>query len=46
MKIIHTSDWHLGISLHNASLLEEQKNFVDFLASAVKEHNIDCRRYL
>ncbi|HBD63283.1 MAG TPA: exonuclease sbcCD subunit D [Clostridiales bacterium] len=42
MKIIHTSDWHLGISLHNASLLEEQKNFVDFLASAVKEQNIDA----
>lgn len=42
MKIIHTSDWHLGISLHNASLLEEQKNFVDFLASAIKEQNIDA----
>ncbi len=42
MKIIHTSDWHLGISLHNASLLEEQKNFVDFLAMTVKEQNIDA----
>ncbi len=42
MKIIHTSDWHLGISLHNASLLEEQKNFVDFLAKAIKEQNIDA----
>ncbi len=42
MKIIHTSDWHLGISLHNASLLEEQKNFVDFLAMTIKEQNIDA----
>lgn len=42
MKILHTSDWHLGISLHSASLLEEQKSFVDFLINAVKEHNIDA----
>lgn len=42
MKIIHTSDWHLGISLHNASLLEEQKSFVDFLINVVKEQNIDA----
>lgn len=42
MKIIHSSDWHLGISLHNASLLEEQKSFVDFLINAVREQNIDA----
>lgn len=42
MKIIHSSDWHLGISLHGASLLEEQKNFADFLINAVKELNIDA----
>jgi exonuclease SbcD len=42
MKIIHTSDWHLGISLHNASLIEEQKNFVDFLVNTVKEKSIDA----
>ncbi|MGD9569363.1 MAG: exonuclease SbcCD subunit D [Sedimentibacter sp.] len=42
MKIIHTSDWHLGISLHSASLIEEQRSFVDFLIQAVKENNIDA----
>lgn len=42
MKIIHTSDWHLGISLHNASLIEEQKSFINFLIKAVKEQNIDA----
>lgn len=42
MKIIHTSDWHLGISLHNASLLEEQRSFVDFLINVIKEKNIDA----
>ena len=41
MKIIHTSDWHLGISLHNSTLIEEQRSFVDYLISFVKEENID-----
>ena len=41
MKIIHTSDWHLGISMHNATLIEEQKSFVNFLINIVKEQNID-----
>lgn len=42
MKIIHTSDWHLGISLHNASLIEEQKSFINFLINVAKEQNIDA----
>lgn len=42
MKIIHTSDWHLGISLHSTSLIEEQRSFVDFLIGVVKEKNIDA----
>jgi len=41
MKIIHTSDWHLGISLHNASLIEEQRSFVDYLTNFVKKENVD-----
>ncbi len=42
MRIIHTSDWHLGISLHNASLIEDQKSFINFLINVVKEQNIDA----
>lgn len=42
MKIIHTSDWHLGISLHSASLIEEQRSFIDFLVNASKENKIDA----
>ncbi|MGB4438147.1 MAG: exonuclease SbcCD subunit D [Sedimentibacter sp.] len=42
MKIIHTSDWHLGISLHSASLAEEQKYFIDYLINVVREQNIDA----
>ncbi len=29
MKILHTSDWHLGISLYNYSLIEEQTHFCE-----------------
>ena len=42
MKIIHTSDWHLGISLHNVSLIEEQREFINLLINTVKEKNIDA----
>nr|WP_300094203.1 exonuclease SbcCD subunit D [Sedimentibacter sp.] len=42
MKIIHTSDWHLGISLHNASLAEEQRYFIDYLLNVVQEQKIDA----
>lgn len=29
MKILHTSDWHLGRALCNRSLIEDQKYFID-----------------
>ena len=38
MKILHTSDLHLGIHLHGVSLLEEQQAMVEFLLeTAVRE---------
>ncbi len=30
MRIIHTSDWHLGKNLEGASRMEEQERFIDF----------------
>lgn len=42
MKIIHTSDWHLGISLHNASLIDEQRYFIDYLINVVKDQKVDA----
>lgn len=41
MRILHTSDWHLGISLHNVTLIEEQKFFIDGLISVIQDQNID-----
>jgi len=41
MRILHTSDWHLGKSLEQVSRLEEQREFIDFLCAVVEEENID-----
>jgi exonuclease SbcD len=42
MRILHTSDWHLGRSLHRADLREAQAHFADHLVSTVKEESVDA----
>ncbi|WP_177160820.1 exonuclease subunit SbcD [uncultured Fusobacterium sp.] len=37
MKILHTSDWHLGKKLEGLKRIEEQKKFIDTLEMIVKE---------
>lgn len=37
MKILHTSDWHLGKKLEGLKRIEEQKKFIDTLEMVVKE---------
>lgn len=38
MKILHTSDWHLGITLHNIPLYDQQEHFINsFLKIAENE---------
>lgn len=41
MKILHTSDWHLGRTLHGYSLIEDQKYILDKLLEYTKEEKID-----
>lgn len=36
MKILHSSDWHLGRYLHEHSLLQDQQAFLDFLISHIE----------
>lgn len=36
MKFIHTSDWHLGKSIHETSLLEDQKYALESLIELIK----------
>lgn len=40
MKILHTSDWHLGKKLYKKDRLEEQKLFLHWLLKTIKEKNI------
>ncbi|MGI5483996.1 exonuclease SbcCD subunit D [Streptomyces lavendofoliae] len=41
MRMLHTSDWHLGRSFHRVSLLEAQAAYLDHLVAAVREHDVD-----
>lgn len=41
MRILHTSDWHLGRSFHRADLLGHQAAFVDHLLEVVVSEGVD-----
>jgi exonuclease SbcD len=41
MRLLHTSDWHLGRSFHGVGMLDAQRAFVDQLVSAVSDHQVD-----
>ena len=41
MRVLHTSDWHLGRSFHRESLLEGQAAFVDHLVETVRAERVD-----
>lgn len=40
MKILHTSDWHLGHRLHEQSQYEEQSQFLDWLETYIKTEEV------
>ncbi|HEY9355707.1 MAG TPA: exonuclease SbcCD subunit D [Arthrobacter sp.] len=41
MRLLHTSDWHLGRSFHGVGMLDAQRSFIDQLVSAVTENAVD-----
>ncbi|MBG0831008.1 exonuclease SbcCD subunit D [Planomonospora sp. ID67723] len=41
MRVLHTSDWHLGRSFHRESLLSAQGAFVDHLVETVRAERVD-----
>ncbi|WP_114854260.1 exonuclease SbcCD subunit D [Brachybacterium sp. YJGR34] len=41
MRILHTSDWHLGRTLHKVDLHEHQAAFLDWLVDLVIEREVD-----
>lgn len=42
LRILHTSDWHLGRSFHRVSLLDAQAAFLDHLVATVREERVDA----
>lgn len=42
MKILHTSDWHIGRTFHGADLHAHQGAFIDHLCQIVDEHAVDA----
>jgi len=42
MRLIHTSDWHLGRTLHGESLLEHQAVFLDWLLTEAVSQQADA----
>ena len=41
MRLLHTSDWHLGRSFHGVGMLDAQRAFVDQLVARVRELSVD-----
>ncbi len=41
MRLLHTSDWHLGRSFHGVGMLEAQRAFIDQLVTFVRDESVD-----
>lgn len=42
MRLLHTSDWHLGRTLHRADLRDAQAAFLDHLVDTVRAERVDA----
>ena len=42
MRILHTSDWHLGRSFHRVGLLDAQAAFIDHLIATARDERVDA----
>jgi exonuclease SbcD len=42
MRLLHTSDWHLGQSLHNYDRLYEHQRFLDWLLDTLETEQVDA----
>ena len=41
MRLLHTSDWHLGRSFHRENLIDAQAAFLDHLVDTIHEERVD-----
>ncbi|MFD5569241.1 exonuclease SbcCD subunit D [Streptomyces cadmiisoli] len=42
MRLLHTSDWHLGRSFHRVGMLGAQAEFIGHLVTTVRERDVDA----
>ena len=42
MRILHTSDWHLGMPLKLGTMIEDQQYFLNQLYSIIEEYDVDA----
>ncbi|MDR3080399.1 MAG: exonuclease SbcCD subunit D [Streptomyces sp.] len=42
MRLLHTSDWHLGRAFHRVSMLGAQAEFIGHLVTTVRERGVDA----
>ena len=42
MRLLHTSDWHLGRAFHRVDMLGAQAGFIGHLVRTVREHAVDA----
>ncbi|RVU23847.1 exonuclease SbcCD subunit D [Streptomyces antnestii] len=42
MRILHTSDWHLGRAFHRVNMLGAQAEFIGHLVATVRERDVDA----
>lgn len=42
MRLLHTSDWHLGRAFHRVNMLGAQAEFIGHLVATVREREIDA----
>ncbi|MDO0928781.1 exonuclease SbcCD subunit D [Streptomyces sp. TG1A-8] len=42
MRLLHTSDWHLGRAFHRVNMLGAQSEFIGHLVTTAREHAVDA----
>ena len=42
MKILHTSDWHIGSTLYGRKRYDESEQFLHWLVETIKNHSVDA----
>jgi len=42
MRLLHTSDWHLGRAFHRVDMLGAQAGFIDHLVATAREREVDA----